>query len=98
MVYFLNASGGYICNLGRMLQCFNISKKETILFTIDDSNYVCGRIFQQDGKEIDYVSRIQGVHAKLCSTWVCSVNWNVSGMSSDVTYLIFSLHHKIDKD
>lgn len=77
--------------MGGLLQCFNIIEKETIVFKIDNSNYMCGRIFQQDGKEIDYVSRMQGAHGKTCSTWVWSVNWIETGMSNNVTYLTVKL-------
>lgn len=79
---FYNSCGGYISNLGGMLECFRVNEKETTIFTMDDNNYICARIYQKDGKEIDYVSCMNSVAPRICRNWVWSVVWNESGYSN----------------
>ncbi|KAK1352216.1 hypothetical protein POM88_053480 [Heracleum sosnowskyi] len=52
-----NYIGGYVTNLKLMMDRFKLRPKETIIFTIDKSKMMQGRIYQEDGLEIDYVSR-----------------------------------------
>lgn len=80
---FYNASSGYISNLGGMLQCFNIVEKETIVFTMDATNYILVRIYQEDGREIEYVSRMKTAPAKPSKTWIWSVNWDEDDMCNN---------------
>lgn len=56
-----NNSGDYFSNMKKMMEHFKLSEKETIIFTINNTNVMSARIFKQDGKEIDYSSRIKGV-------------------------------------
>lgn len=51
---FYSIEGGYIANIDKIMRQFNLKAKETIIFTMDNSNVLHGRIYQEDGKEIDY--------------------------------------------
>lgn len=61
---FYNYNRGYVSNLGAMLDCFKVVVNETIVFTIDQGSVLRARIYQIDGKEIDYTSRMTGVESK----------------------------------
>lgn len=51
---FYNSAGGYLSNIGQMIERFNIRKKETVVLTMNDRSVLYARIYQMDGKEIDY--------------------------------------------
>lgn len=73
---FYNSKGGYISNLEQMLKRFKLKGKETIILTIDNSSVIYGRIYDIDGKEIDYASRCNGISSTVNTGWFWNVNWN----------------------
>jgi hypothetical protein len=73
---FYNIEHGYISNIKKMLKRFRLKGKETIIFTIDDSSVLYGRIYDIDGKEIDYASRCNGISTTVSSAWLWDVKWS----------------------
>ncbi|KAK1384285.1 hypothetical protein POM88_022020 [Heracleum sosnowskyi] len=58
---FYNYKRGYFSNLEKFMKYFNLKAGETVIFTMDSSNVLNARIYQVDGKEIDYTDNINGV-------------------------------------
>lgn len=56
-----------------MMGHFKLTEKETIVFTIDNDSVMYARIYQKDGKEIDYERRADGIS----SNAVESCLWDV---------------------
>lgn len=50
----------YLGNLREMLKYFKVESKEILVFKFDWSDIISVRIFQKDGKEIDYIGRMIG--------------------------------------
>ena len=57
------------------MECFKLQPRETIVFTIDNSSLLYGRIYQEDGKEINYVNRIINTSSGKVGTWFWNVEW-----------------------
>lgn len=55
---------GCVQNLCSMLSFFRVIWKETLVFQADSTNVIRARIYQNNGKEIDYVSRMFGILQK----------------------------------
>lgn len=77
---FYNFNGVYISNLCNMMKCYKVIANETIVFTIDDSKVMYGRIYLEDGKEADYVHRFLAGSAERCKNWVWSLKWKDCGI------------------
>ncbi|KAK1378495.1 hypothetical protein POM88_025239 [Heracleum sosnowskyi] len=73
---FYNYTGGYLTNLERMMDYFKLRQRETIIFTMNNSSVLSGRIFQPDGKEIDYGCRFLETSDDEFSIWFWNVKWN----------------------
>ncbi|KAK1354320.1 hypothetical protein POM88_047576 [Heracleum sosnowskyi] len=73
---FYNYKRGYVSNLEKFMKYFNLKAGETVIFTMDSSNVLNARIYQVDGKEIDYTGWCHG-NSKICdSSWIWSVDYN----------------------
>ena len=57
------------------MECFKLQPRETIVFTIDNNSLLYGRIYQEDGKEINYVNRIINTSSGKVGTWFWNVEW-----------------------
>lgn len=63
-----------------MLKLFEVVEHETLIFMINEDRIVHGRIYQRDGKEIDYLGRMNGSPSSSSTAWIWSVTWNELGM------------------
>ncbi|KAK1378623.1 hypothetical protein POM88_025367 [Heracleum sosnowskyi] len=54
----------------------DMSEGETVIFTMDSSNVLNARIYQVDGKEVDYKGRCHGNSKNCESSWIWSVDYN----------------------
>lgn len=75
-----DADQGSLNNLRGLLELFRVVTNETIIFTMNASKNISARIYQVDGKEIDYVSRMVGNPASKCSGWMWRVICDEDGM------------------
>lgn len=88
-----NNSGDYFSNMKKMMEHFKLSEKETIIFTINNTNVMSARIFKHDGKEIDYSSRIRGVSGCGYSNWFWDVTWiSDSGYIPQLSCVLLNQH------
>ncbi|KAK1384317.1 hypothetical protein POM88_022052 [Heracleum sosnowskyi] len=71
-----NYIGGYISNLGKMMEHLNLRSKETMIFMINNRAVMHGRIFQNDGKEIKYSANGQRFKEIVESNWFWKYEWN----------------------
>ncbi|KAK1371883.1 hypothetical protein POM88_037975 [Heracleum sosnowskyi] len=55
---FFSIIGGYLANIGKILEVFHVIPTETIIFTIGNNNILKARAYQEDGKEIEYSKRL----------------------------------------
>ncbi|KAL8128308.1 hypothetical protein AgCh_015047 [Apium graveolens] len=67
---YYNYMEGYMSHLSEMLHCFKVVEDETIILIIDEGSVLHCRIYQNDGKEIDYGSRITGDAGKKSGQWI----------------------------
>lgn len=72
---FYNFTGGYLSNIKKMVERFDLRKKETVVFTINDSNVLFARIYQMDGKEINYENRSIDILNYGQINWFWNVLW-----------------------
>lgn len=54
---------------------------------MDATNYILVRIYQEDGREIEYVSRMKTAPAKPSKTWIWSVNWDEDDMCNNFSQI-----------
>ncbi|KAK1360810.1 hypothetical protein POM88_045284 [Heracleum sosnowskyi] len=73
---FYNYKRGYVSNLEKFMKYFNLKAGETVIFTMDSSNVLNARIYQVDGKEVDYTGRCHGNLKNCESSWIWSVDYN----------------------
>ncbi|KAL1813306.1 hypothetical protein ACET3Z_023371 [Daucus carota] len=66
---FYNERNGYIRNLQDMMKRFNVMEKDAIVFCIDDSNVLTGRIYRSDGMEIQYQRNDQNMQHSYLDDW-----------------------------
>lgn len=71
-----NFYGGYITNLKGMIDRFSLRVNDTIIFTMNKSKAMFARIYQQDGKEIDYENWKFENSNLATSGWFWDVNFN----------------------
>lgn len=72
---FYSFIGGYLANIFQILDHFHVCPKETVIFTMDNSTILHGRVYQEDGREIDYTNRLKGCSIRGGSNWIWSINW-----------------------
>ncbi|KAL1816402.1 hypothetical protein ACET3Z_018976 [Daucus carota] len=63
---------GYIYNLEDMIKHFRLKMKETIVFTFNESDVMYARVYQSNGVEINYRSRIKQGQADDADEWIWS--------------------------
>ncbi|WOH09637.1 hypothetical protein DCAR_0729095 [Daucus carota subsp. sativus] len=63
---------GYIYNLEEMLMYYKLKPKETIIFTLNETDVLYGRVYQCNGAEIDYQSRAKHEHDHNADEWIWS--------------------------
>lgn len=73
---FYNCKHGYVSNLDKFMKYFNLKPRETVIFTMDDSNVLHARIYQVDGKEINYAARCNENSTVSDGTWIWNVDYN----------------------
>ncbi|KAK1402871.1 hypothetical protein POM88_002476 [Heracleum sosnowskyi] len=73
---FYSFIGGYLANIFQILKLFHVSPKETVIFTMDNTTILHGRVYQEDGKEIDYSNRLKGCSISGGTNWIWSIHWN----------------------
>ena len=61
---------GYIYNLEEMLTYYKLKPKETIIFTLNETDVLYGRVYQCNGAEIDYQSRAKHEHDDNADEWI----------------------------
>lgn len=66
---------GYLTNLEAMMENLKLTPRETIIFTMNNSNVLYGRIFQEDGKEIDYSRSCSILSNHGINNWFWDVSW-----------------------
>lgn len=66
---FYNERNGYIRNLEDMMKRFDVMEKDAIVFCIDDSNVLTGRIYRSDGMEISYQRNEQNMQHTSLHDW-----------------------------
>ncbi|KAK1361406.1 hypothetical protein POM88_045880 [Heracleum sosnowskyi] len=72
---FYSFIGGYLANIFQILDYFHVCPKETAIFTMDNTTILHGRLYQEDGREIDYTNRLKGCSISGGSNWIWSINW-----------------------
>lgn len=70
---------GNLRRLTDMLKYFKVESKETLVFKLDVSNIISARIYQKNGKEIDYVTRMFGNPSITRLRWIWNLVWNDDG-------------------
>ncbi|KAK1360110.1 hypothetical protein POM88_044584 [Heracleum sosnowskyi] len=73
---FYNYKRGYVSNLEKFMKYFNLKPRETVIFTMDNSNVLYARIYQVDGKEINYAGRCNGNSNYSDRTWIWNVDYD----------------------
>ncbi|KAK1374358.1 hypothetical protein POM88_030551 [Heracleum sosnowskyi] len=72
---FYSFIGGYLANIFQILDYFHVCPKETAIFTMDNTTILHRRLYQEDGREIDYTNRLKGCSISGGSNWIWSINW-----------------------
>ncbi|KAK1388930.1 hypothetical protein POM88_017108 [Heracleum sosnowskyi] len=72
---FYSFIGGYLANIFQILDYFHVCPKETAIFTMDNTTILHGRLYQEDGREIDYTNRLKGCSISGGSNWIWSITW-----------------------
>lgn len=82
---FFSIIGGYLANIGKVLEVFHVSHRETVIFSLDH-NILHARVYQEDGKEIDYLKRVNGCLKNEFSNWIWAIDWtDKSGKQKHIT-------------
>lgn len=91
---FFSIIGGYLANIGKILEVFHVSQRETVVFSLDN-NILHARVYQEDGREIDYSKRVHGCLKNEYSNWIWAIDWNQKSGKNQITlnfvYPIFDL-------
>lgn len=58
-----------MANVGKIFELVHIRSRETIIFTMSN-NSLYGRVYQEDGKEIDYSKRRYQNSNNASSYWI----------------------------
>lgn len=82
-----NYNGGYITNLKGMIDRFSLREKDTIIFTMNKSKVMYARIYQEDGKEIDYENRKSENTNLATSGWFWDVNFTKESGILEIIYI-----------
>ncbi|KAK1384321.1 hypothetical protein POM88_022056 [Heracleum sosnowskyi] len=80
---FYNYKRGYVSNLEKFMKYFNLKPRGTVIFTMDNSNVLYARIYQVDGKEINYAGRCNGNSNFSDHTWIWNVDYDSDTKSEE---------------
>lgn len=72
-----NYKRGYLANLEKMIGRFKLKGNETMVFTVNSTNVMHGRIYDRDGKEIDYENHAFGIQNNGMSGSFWDVEWDL---------------------
>ena len=89
---FYNANEGLVFNLGQVMELFKLRRNELIIFKFGDRNIIFGRVYQQDGMEIDYYKRTMNISVNPLSEcfWQLDLTFD-SGMTLNCFILSIQL-------
>lgn len=74
---------GCLTNLEAMMENLKLTPRETVIFTMNNSDVLYGRIFEEDGKEINYSRSSSSVSINGISNWFWNVDWNSDSDSEE---------------
>lgn len=85
---FYNSTGGYLSNMKRMMTHFNLRPKETIIFKMNNTNVIYARIYEEDGKELNYATRSANMSTATVKTWFWNVNCEAESGKNIITCVV----------
>lgn len=77
-----------------MIGHFKLKGNETVIFTIDNTDVIYGRVYERDGKERDYESRVAGIRSNGMDSCFWDVAWDLDTCIInfyDLVYTTFNL-------